>query len=313
MIKVERILCPLDMTKESEEALRYAVGLARGYGAKLMLCHCGGQTAAATQNGDGAEVARRVETIFEDALAHHLGASDFSTLDWEGFILDADDPGAAITREAAARGADLIVMRSRRRPLSAALLGSTAETVCRTAPCSVLVTHAREREWVGFSAGDTDLGRVLVAHDFSDRSELALQYGLSFARKFGAELHLLHVLPEPVGEAPELAWVAGTARSLYHDATRRLEESVTGEEGRGVRVVRAVLTGKPYEEVLAYAAEHEIDLICLGSDGVGHGLLALFGSNADRVLRLAPCPTLIARPYKPSASRADDSVHRPAA
>jgi nucleotide-binding universal stress UspA family protein len=312
MIKIERVLCPVDLTPQSEEALRYAVALAHAYDARLMLCHCGGRAAAATQNGGGAEAARNLKTIFEDALARRLGASDFSTLDREGFVLDADDAGAAITREAAARRADLIVMRSRRGRYRAALLGSTAETVCRTAPCSVLVTHPREREWVGSSAGDTDLARVLVAHDFSDRSELALQYGLSFARKFRAELHLLHVLPEPVGEAPELAWVEGTARSLYHDATRRLEESVTGEGGRGVRVVSAVQTGRPYEEVLAYAAGREIGLICLGSDGVGHRLRGLFGSNADRVLRQAPCPTLIARPYKPSVALADDPASRTA-
>jgi nucleotide-binding universal stress UspA family protein len=310
MIKIERILCPVDLTPQSEEALRYAVALAHAYGAKLMLCHCGGEQPDGAGDGNGSKSAQRFGRIFGDALARHLGVINFSRLDWEGFVLEGDDPGAAITREAAARRADLIVMRARRRPFAAAILGSTAETVCRTAPCSVLVTHPHEREWVGFSAGDVDLARVLVAHDFSDRSELALQYGLSLARKFRAELHLLHVLPEPVGEMPESAWAAGTARTPYHDATRRLEESVTGEEGCGVRVVRAVQTGRPYEEVLAYSAEHEIDLICLGSDGVGHRLQGLFGSNADRVLRQSPCPTLIARPYKPSVALACDSERR---
>ena len=36
-------------------------------------------------------------------------------------------------------------------------VGSTAETVSRTAPCSVLITHPQEREWIGFSTGEIDL------------------------------------------------------------------------------------------------------------------------------------------------------------
>src|SRR5688500_6803531 len=78
--------------------------------------------------------------------------------------------------------------------LSACCSGSTAETVSRTAPCSVVVTHRQEREWVSFSAGEIDLNRILVAHDFSTHSELALKYGVSLAQEYQAELHLLHVL-----------------------------------------------------------------------------------------------------------------------
>lgn len=54
--------------------------------------------------------------------------------------------------------------------------------------------------------------------------------------------------------------------------------------------------GKAYQEVLAYAKEHEIDLISVGGSVVSLG--ALFGSNVDRILRQAPCPVLIARPIK---------------
>ena len=56
--------------------------------------------------------------------------------------------------------------------------------------------------------------------------------------------------------------------------------------------------GKPYREVLAYAREQEMDLVCMGALGRDFGLEALFGSNVDRVLRQAPCPSLIARPLK---------------
>ena len=308
MVKIEKILCPVDLTPESEEALRYAVALARVYEARLMLCHCGGRSAASVGDEDGTE--RHLGSLFEDALVRHLGMTDFSRLDWESFLLEGDDPGALITREAAVRRADLIVMRSRRRPYAAALLGSTAEAVCRTAPCSVLVTHPREREWVGASAGDICLERVLVAHDFSDRSELGFQYGASLSRRFGAELHLLHVLREPESDAPELAWVPGMAQCLYHSSVRRLQAAAPDELRAAGKVRAVVLKGRPYEEILSYAVENEIDLICMGADGVDRRPRALFGSNVDRVIRQAPCPVLVARTFKPVAAQAlqDDSV-----
>lgn len=299
MVKIERILCPIDSTPESEEALRYAVALARVYGAKLLLCHCGRAAAAAA--GAGGEVAENsFEGVFQAALAPHLGMTDLAGLDWEGFVVAGEAPGMLIAREAGVRQADLIVMRSRRRCYGAALLGSTAEAVCRTAPCSVLVTHPREREWVGLSAGDICLERLLVAHDFSDRSELALQYGTSLALKFGAESHLLHVLREPERDAPELAWVTGAGRSPYHVSVRRLQETVTGDVARACNLRPVVLTGRPYEKILSYTAENEIDLVCIGADGVGRSLHALFGSNVDRVLRQSPCPVLVARQFKPT-------------
>ena len=302
MVKLERILCPVDLTPESEEALRYAVALARVYRARLMLCHCGGGLSA--EGGDAKKTARHFGSLCEAALARHLGMTDFSQLDWEGFLLEGDDPGALITREAAERRADLIVMHSRRRPYAAALLGSTTETVCRTAPCSVFVIHTREREWVGASAGDICLERVLVAHDFSDRSELGLQYGVLLAGRFGAELHLLHVLPESEPDAPEQAGAPGSARGSYHSSVRRLQEAVTGEADTSGKVKSLVLRGRPYEEILSYARENEIDLICMGSDGVGRGPHALFGSNVDRVLRQSSCPVIVARPFKPTATQA---------
>ena len=299
MIEIKKILCPTGLSPESDEALRYAVALAREYRAKLYLCHCSGEPAAVAAAGNGTRAAgRSIESRFEEALNPHLGMTDLSQLDWEGFTADGDDAGTLIAREAAARGCDLIVMRSRRRPRMAALLGSAAETVCRTAPCPVIVTHPREREWVGYSSGDVDLRRVLVAHDFSDRSELALQHGLSLAHKFAAELHLLHVLPRPEGDGPEVAWMRGAAQGLYHSAMGRLRVAAR-PNGLARDVKYAVLTGKPYDRVLAYAAENEIDLICMGSDGVDRVAHPLFGSNVDRVLRQAPCPVLVARPYAP--------------
>lgn len=301
MIKIERILCPTNLSTESDEAFRYAVALARAYDAKLFLLYCG-EAALAGVGVASQRASKQIKGLFEEGLANHLGLSDFSQLNWEGIIIEnSRDVGEEIVREAAYRRVDLIVMRSRRRPRAATLLGSTAERVCRTAPCPVLVTHPREQEWVGRTTGEIDLRRVMVAYDFSNDSELALSYGTSFAQEFQTELHLLHVLAPPETDMPEVAWGAGCADNAYHAAARRLQQAVPAEVHLWCkRIVNAARWGKPYQEILSYAREQEMDLICMGASGTNFSMGALFGSNADRVLRQAPCPVLVARPLKPT-------------
>ncbi len=204
------------------------------------------------------------------------------------------DVGEAIVQQALVENADLIVMRSRRRPHRAALLGSTAESVCRSAPCPVIVMHNDEQEPA------VNIERVLVAYDFSDYSELALKYALSIAQEHQAELHLLHVLPPRSVSEPEIAWYPVGGESAYHAAARRLQRVVPDEVHLWCHVKTAVSEGHPYREILNYAEKNEIDLISVGAHGAGFGMRALFGSNVDRVLRQSPCPVLVARPLRPN-------------
>jgi nucleotide-binding universal stress UspA family protein len=301
MIKIKRVLCPTDLSTESDEALRYAIALARAYEAKLFLLHC----SQAKSNGHETEIKTTrapISGLFAESIAPHLGLADLCDLDLEGLVVnDVENVGNAIVQEAVKNNIDLIVMRSRRRPRAAVLLGSTAETVSRFAPCPVLVTHPLEREWVGLSTGEIDLHRVLVAHDFSTDSELALNYGLSLAQEYQVEVHLLHVLATAGQEEPELAWSASSSGSAYTFVSRKLQQAIPKEAFLWCNCVNAVRYGKASDEIVAYAKEHEIDLICIGASGSDWSLGKLFGSNVDRVLRQAPCPVLIARPIKPTA------------
>jgi nucleotide-binding universal stress UspA family protein len=308
MIKIERILCPTNLSSESDEALRYGVALASAYHAKLFLLYCGEVAPAGVELvGDGARA--HVRRLFEQGIMRHLGLTHLAGLDWEGIVVESGNaPGEEIVREAAERRVDLIVMRSRRRPRAAALLGSTAEQVYRTAPCPVLVTHPHEQEWVSFSTGEIDLRRVLVAHDFSTDSELAVRYGVSLAEQYGAELHLMHVLARPETDGPEIAWGPESAESAYHAAARRLRQAVSVEANLSCKVVHTVRWGKPYQEVLSYAKEQEIDVICMGAKGKNFSMGALFGSNVDRVLRQSPCPALVARPLRPAVSASSQGL-----
>ncbi len=266
------------------------------YKAELILLHCDLTEDGPTENHDEA-----AQTI-RQALEIHSGVNGLDALDWKSLVIKCEDAGETITREAATHGVDLIVMRSRRRPHRAALLGSTAESVSRTAPCPVLVMHTDERGWVSGSDTKIELRRVLVAYDFSDYSELALNYALSFAQEYQSELHLLHVLPPFTLNESEISWCLLGRERTYHKAAYRLHKSVPPEAHLWCDIKNAVSEGQPYREILNYAEKNQIDLICLGAHGAGFGMRTLFGSNVDRVLRQAPCPVLVTRPLKPAMS-----------
>jgi len=296
MIKLKRILCPTDLSTESDEALRYAVALTSAYDAKLLLLHCNKNEGG--DNHPESDMAR----LFSESLAPHLGLTELHKLNWEGIVArNVGVVGEAIVEEALRLQVDLIVMRSRRRGRVAMLLGSTAEMVSELAPCPVLITHPREREWVGLATGQIDLKRILVACDFSPDSSLALNYGFSLAQEYQAEVHLLHVLPQAGHEEPELAWSTSSEGSAYKFVAQKLQQAIPKEAYLWCNVVSAVRVGKAYEEVLAYAKANEIDLICMGVSGDSSTLSKVLGSNVDRVLREAPCPVFIARPSTVSA------------
>jgi nucleotide-binding universal stress UspA family protein len=157
----------------------------------------------------------------------------------------------------------------------------------------VLVIHPDEREWVGKSICEIDLERILVAHDFSSDSDLALKYGLALAQEFQTALHLLYVLPAAI--EPAMAALPGAIDADFQHATRMLQEAVPEEAYLWCRIGQAIRAGQPAQEILAYSDEHEVDLICMGVHGAGLVQRTIFGSNVDRVLRQAKCPVLVVR------------------
>jgi nucleotide-binding universal stress UspA family protein len=292
-ITFERILCPTDLSEGSNEVFRYGVALARAFNAKLLACHCTDPINVADPSSRC-----RLEKLLKDSVREHMRIPNSFKLSWEGQVL-AGDPTIAVSREAARLQANLIIIRSRRRPVAAALLGSTAETICHMAPCPVLVTHPHEHEWAGATANNIDLEQVLVACDFSPDSQRALTYGLSLAQEYEAELHLIHVLPphSQVSTA-EIAFLPVDAECRFEETARKLQSVVPKETYLWCAVKQAVREGYADKEVLDYAKENDIDLICMGASGAGSRIQEMLGSTVDRVLRQAPCPVLIVRPVE---------------
>jgi nucleotide-binding universal stress UspA family protein len=140
-----------------------------------------------------------------------------------------------------------------------------------------------------------EIKKVLVPIDFSPHSEVALKYGCEFSLKFGAELHLLHVIEDLISEYQGLASIPGDYRARIRDEAERRLEAVLSDWKEGKGVVRKTHAGTPFLEILRYAEDQSIDLIVMGTHGRGALAHVLMGSVAEKVVRHARCPVLTVR------------------
>src|SRR5271166_480787 len=108
---------------------------------------------------------------------------------------------------------------------------------------------------------------ILTTTDLSPFASKAVAYAHGLAEKFGAELHVLHVVDSADKAAAQHA-VAGTydPAEIAEPQTAWLGE-LLGETGT-IRRVEAVQIGKDVaEKIVQYAEKHDIDLIVLASHG----------------------------------------------
>jgi len=211
-------------------------------------------------------------------------------------------------------GAELIVIATHGRTgLRRLLLGSTAERVVRHAPCPVLVVREREREFLdigkGTGGGTAFITKILVPLDFSDSSREGLLYAISFAKRFGASLILLHAIqvqpfiPAEGHAVHERMPAPGVVERAARLRARKFLKQV---DFAGVPYEMEIQSGAPAHEICRFAENANVELIITsthGQTGLAH---ALIGSVAEHVVRYAHCPVLVIPTTEASAERQRD-------
>lgn len=158
------------------------------------------------------------------------------------------------------------------------------------------------------------LKRVLVPTNLGQPSRAAINYGVAFARQFGAKLYLVHVLPAKRFEAaieaervvetllPETPDAADPAvepqpEEVAQNAAREdLAGLLDADEERALGaeyLLRSAGVHGAGEEIVACARELGVELIVMGKHRMGFVEHLLAGSVTERVVRDAPCPVLI--------------------
>lgn len=143
----------------------------------------------------------------------------------------------------------------------------------------------------------TELRRILVPTDFTETSELAVEWALGLAAKLGAAVTLMHAYELPIIGFPDGAIVA-TPEIASHiaDASQgALDATVKRLADRGIAVESILREGIIWEEINAVAESIAADLIVIGTHGRKGLARALLGSVAENVIRTATRPVVSIR------------------
>jgi len=139
---------------------------------------------------------------------------------------------------------------------------------------------------------------ILAPLDFSEHSYAALKYAIQLAEQVGARITLLHVVKPALGMPEGGVWcldvesVSQIALVAEQAVARICKREKLRPPASGPTIVRI---GVPSEVIKETAADQRSDLIVLathGRTGLAHALL---GSDAESVIRQAPCPVLVVR------------------
>lgn len=138
--------------------------------------------------------------------------------------------------------------------------------------------------------------RILFPTDFSEPARIAQKYAQALAEKFGAELHVMNVVPEIILPATDAYMVWTLPEGGMKAQVEAGERQLLTELGPDSAAIRFVTVGFPVEEIMKYAGDHEIDLIVVGTHGHTGLSHMLLGSVAEKLVRLATCPVLTVHP-----------------
>lgn len=286
----KKILVATDFSSTAEGAEKLGFRLARKFGAELHLLHVRvileDPLMAEEKRLEVEKLMASTDAAAKESLDH--GLQPDPGIEVKTHLVRGISAAEAIVGTADELGCQLIVMGTHgRRGFKHLLLGSVAERVVRSVDIPVLTVRP------GIELPDDWPIQILVTHDFSDRSSVAIRVADAWASALDAELTVLHVV-EPV-VYPELY----ALNVVPDDAMTRLRDRATEALDQSVREVlgprpsnTSVLIGPAADTIIGESEAPSIDLVVMGTRGLSGFQQFVLGSVAESVLRRCPEPLL---------------------
>jgi nucleotide-binding universal stress UspA family protein len=138
--------------------------------------------------------------------------------------------------------------------------------------------------------------RILIPTDGSECADSAVDHAIDIATQYDAELHVLSVVDtrDMSHSAPAIS-PQQVEQTLRERAESVVESVAERAADAGVETITAVEPGVPDDVVVEYAADHDCDLVVMGTHGRTGLQRYLLGSVTERTVRRSSVPVLTVR------------------
>lgn len=280
MFTFRKMAFPTDFSPFSMAALPYVKAWAETFSCELHLFHAGKSELDAAQAEE--RFAPLLKSMADSAVTVHCAVRcDVA-------------PAPALFAYLEEHEIDLVIMATHgNRGMIRFFLGSMAEEVARTAPCSVLTLRS-DHDPMNFWNNK----KIMVPTDFSRPSEIAMDLARDLGLRLGAQTQLVHIIESALppslfmhGVRSYFEMVPGLKERTQALLEKKLEKNFAGQ---GSCVVRE---GHVANEIRRIALHDQVGLIIMPSHGLTGTESDPMGHNTAQVIRNAPCPVLTLRVY----------------
>jgi len=282
-VAIGKILLATDFSSESQNALLFALSLAKRFESKFYIIHAIAAEASITAGETWPPATEVMRRNAEESMAGLEATEEVKSFPHE-VIIRPGDPWTTMSEVIKNENIDLVIMGTHGMGgLNKLILGSTAEKVIRHATCPVMTVGPHVR-----LLPLDRLGRILFATDFSAGSMQALAYAVSLAEEDRAELTLLHIIEgKPASEAELVEW-----KRLDRE---RLSRLLPDDIDLAYKPDVEVEVGTPAEDIVRLSDTRNADLIVMGSHAGGTMSTHVPWTTLHHVLQHAHCPVLTVR------------------
>jgi nucleotide-binding universal stress UspA family protein len=143
-----------------------------------------------------------------------------------------------------------------------------------------------------------DVKRILVVSRDTKYCRKAVHYGVSLARKYGAELYVIHVSHNPFslqGWNLPIPSLEKEYMRLLRETKDELTAMINTEKKKGIKVKQLDKEGDPGKEIFKTVRDEKIDLIVMLAHEEGHLEHFLFGRSNEEIIRKMPCSVLLVK------------------